>query len=421
MSARVVTAITEDGRVVAEKRSRHEADALRLRHEADVLSWARHPGIVEVVTCEPDAGDIVLRTEFVGGHSLDTVGPLELERAAGLVAALADVVADLHDLGVVHGRIEPAHILIGTGGRPILCGFGGGGRVGTTPPPGPPATSGFVDPAASSEAALFPHLDVYGLGCVLRALLGDSSNDLEPIPDRRFTMDRLRATWTGFHRRALLTLADRATDALPSRRPPARRFAREVLDAVPTASLGDRTTPDTRANWRLAGWRRTRLALLAVIAVGGLLAATVVRGHQSSAGESGSAVPTAMPGSVNATTSTTAPTSSTAPRPTPSTDPIHIEDGRVVVVGTRRFTAGAPGDRVAVGDWDCDGTATVAVLRPSTGAVFVFDDWATASADLSASATAHVPGAVDLHARQRDDGCTSLVALRPDGTEEEVV
>src|SRR5436190_7702224 len=415
MSARVVTAITDDGRVVAEKRSRHEADAVRLRHEADVLSSARHPGIVEVVTCDPDAGGVVLRTEFVGGHSLDTVGPLALERAAGLVAALADVVADLHDLGVVHGRIEPAHILIGTSGRPILCGFGGGGRVGTTPPPGPPATSGFVDPAASSEAALFPHLDVYGLGCVLRALLGDSSNDLEPIPDRRFTMDRLRATWTGFHRRALLTLADRATDDLPSRRPPARRFARELLDAVPAASLGDGATPNTRANVRLPHSRHTRLALLAVLAVGGLLAAAIVRSDHSSTGGTSSAPAPAMPALTDPTTSTT------ALRPTPSTDPIHIEDGRVIVLGTRRFTAGEPGDRVAVGDWDCDGTATAAVLRPSTGAVFVFDDWATANADLSASATAQVPGAVELHARPRDDGCTSLVALRPDGTEQEVV
>ena len=416
MSARVVTAITDDGRVVAEKRSRHEADALRLRHEAEVLSSARHPGVVEVVTCRPDAGDVVLRTEFVGGHSLDTVGPLELERAAGLVAALADVVADLHDLGVVHGRIEPAHILIGTGGRPILCGFGGGGRVGTTPPPGPPATSGFVDPAASSDAALFPHLDVYGLGCVLRALLGDSSNDLEPIPDRRFTMDRLRATWTGFHRRALLTLADRATDDIPSRRPPARRFARELLDAVPAASLGDGATPDTPANVGLPRSRRARLPLLAVLVVGGLLAAAILRRDHTSAGTNGATLPPPRPAVAMSTT-----TSTTAPRPTPSTDPVRIEDGRVIVIGTRRFTAGEPGDRVAVGDWDCDGTATVAVLRPSTGAVFVFDDWATATADLSASATAHVPGAVDLHARPRDDGCTSLVALRADGTEQEVV
>jgi hypothetical protein len=62
----------------------------------------------------------------------------------------------------------------------------------------------------------------------------------------------------------------------------------------------------------------------------------------------------------------------------------------------------------------------VAVLRPSTGAVFVFDGWATAHSDVSVPATARAPGAVDLQARTRDDGCSSLVAVRPDGTEQEV-
>ena len=391
--------MTSDGRVVAEKRSRNDADTVRLRHEAELLSAARHPGVVELVDCEVEADGVVLRTGFVGGHSLDTVGPLELERAAGLVAALADVVADLHDLGVVHGRVEPAHILIGPGGRPILCGFGGGGRVGSVPPPGPPATSGFVDPAASSEAALFPHHDVYGLGCVLRTLVGDSANDLEPIPERRFTVDRLRATWTGFHRRSLLTLADRATDEIASRRPPARRFARELLDAIPTASLIDAADapPETPR-------RRTHLTVIGVIAVVVVALLALVRSGHSSA-----ASPTAPVSSIS---ESVAPTSTTVP--------VHIEDGRVIVIGAQRFTAGAPGDRVAVGDWDCDGTATVAVLRPSSGAVFVFDDWATASADLSVPASAHVPGAVDLDARPRDDGCTSLMALLPDGTAQEV-
>lgn len=410
----MVTAVRADGRVMAEKRSRNETDALRLRHEADVLSSARHPGIVELVDCDQVGDDTVLRTEFVGGHSLDTVGSLELERAAGLVAALTEVVADLHDLGVVHGRLEPSHILIGPGGRPILCGFGGGGRVGTTPPPGPPTTSGFADPAASSDAALFPHLDVYGLGCVLRALVGDSVNDIEPIPERRFTVDRLRTTWTGFHRRALLTLADRATDDVPSRRPPARRFAREVLDAIPAASL----TPEARPAHEPRR-RRVHLAVAGAAVLAVLVVVTMLHREQSSASSNDvGAQPVAHepPTTTAATTATTA----TIPQPTPTTDPIRVEDGRVIVIGAQRFTAGAPGDRVAVGDWDCDGTATVAVLRPSTGAVFVFDDWATAGADLSVPATAHAPGAVDLQARARGDGCSSLIAVRPDGTEQEV-
>ncbi|HEX4820563.1 MAG TPA: hypothetical protein VFV00_10175 [Acidimicrobiales bacterium] len=404
MSARVVTAVTPDGRVVAQKRSRNGLDAARLRHEAEILSVARHPGVVELVACEADGDDVVLHTEFVGGHSVETVGRLELERAAGLVAALADVVADLHDLGVVHGRLEPAHVLIGTGGRPILCGFGGGGRVGSVPPPGSPATSGFVDPAASSEAALFPHRDVYGLGCVLRTLIGDTGTDIEPIPERRFTVDRLRATWTGFHRRGLLTLADRATDDIPSRRPPARRFARELLDAIPAASLTADSGPSDVEPARRTG--RTAVRVIAItIALAAVLFFTLTRGG----GQSSAASPPVPQPSINGSNA-----------PTSTTLLTHVEDGRVIVMGDQRFTAGAPGDRVAVGDWDCDGTATAAVLRPTTGAVFVFDDWATANADLSASATAHAPGAVDLHARPRDDGCTSLVALFPDGTEQEI-
>jgi hypothetical protein len=150
--------------------------------------------------------------------------------------------------------------------------------------------------------------------------------------------------------------------------------------------------------------------LVSAITIGALLAAAIVRSDQSSAARPD---PSAAPIEVaDATTSTTLPP--------PTSNPIHVEDGRVVVVGTQRFTAGEPGDRVAVGDWDCNGTPTVAVLRPSTGAVFVFDEWATARSDISVPATTRAPGAVDLQTRTRDDGCSALVAVRPDGTEQEV-
>ena len=41
-----------------------------------------------------------------------------------------------------------------------------------------------------------------------------------------------------------------------------------------------------------------------------------------------------------------------------------------------RFRVGRPGDDLVLGDWDCDGTATAAVVRPETGETFVFDAWA---------------------------------------------
>jgi hypothetical protein len=67
-----------------------------------------------------------------------------------------------------------------------------------------------------------------------------------------------------------------------------------------------------------------------------------------------------------------------------------------------------------------DGVATAAVLRPASGAVYVFDSWATDGRDVSVAPTRTVVGATDVHARDSGDGCSTLVVTRPDGTEEEI-
>jgi hypothetical protein len=87
-----------------------------------------------------------------------------------------------------------------------------------------------------------------------------------------------------------------------------------------------------------------------------------------------------------------------------------------VLAASRR----APGDRVSLGDWNCDGEVTPAVLRPTTGAVFVFDKWATGTSDVSVSPTATIAGAVDVQARDDLQGCSTLVIIRNDGTEQEI-
>ena len=43
----------------------------------------------------------------------------------------------------------------------------------------------------------------------------------------------------------------------------------------------------------------------------------------------------------------------------------------------RRFALGLPGDRLFLGDWNCDGIATPALFRPSTGATLYYDSWST--------------------------------------------
>jgi hypothetical protein len=120
---------------------------------------------------------------------------------------------------------------------------------------------------------------------------------------------------------------------------------------------------------------------------------------------------------------TTVPGRRCPPAATPAADvdgdgcveALHI-DGERVTVGATTWVVGRAGDRPAVADWDCDGLATVALLRPGTGEVFVFAGWARPGADVTVEATTVVAGAERLAPHDPDgDGCPSLVAHRAGG------
>ena len=95
-------------------------------------------------------------------------------------------------------------------------------------------------------------------------------------------------------------------------------------------------------------------------------------------------------------------------------EPVIQADGRLRVDGVD-YRIGRPGDRLVVARWGC-GRATPAVLRPSTGDVFVFGGWATAGRALTVRPTLRVAGATGLRAADRNgDGCPELVVDRVTG------
>ena len=69
-----------------------------------------------------------LRTERAGSHTLLDLTPTDGTAALAVAASLTATVADLHELGVVHGRLTPDHVVIREDGRPALCGFADAGR-----------------------------------------------------------------------------------------------------------------------------------------------------------------------------------------------------------------------------------------------------------------------------------------------------
>ena len=400
-----------DGRPLADKRATAEPAVELIRAEAARLAAIDHPGVVSFVELREEPDGPHLLTAYVGPRSLATLGPVTVERAAGLVADLATTVADLHQQGVVHGRIRPDHVLV-AGDRTVLC----------SPAPDP--------------TGLAPADDVLGVGHCLQALL-EPDLDEEPIPDRR---PWRRTPWLGYRHRALLTLADQATDDEPGRRPGARAMAEAIRSAAcppiedPSTRRGAllvvRDLVDLaaiRLRWRPAGASATtgpvpgrrRLATL-IGATGVAVAALGGVGLLTSLGP-GATAPPAASASV-----TEAPPPCPGPAPTRATGQTADLDGDGCTeavrrgpgwleVDGRRYRVGRPGNAIVLADEDGDGRDTVLLLQRGTGQVWRFPHW-DPEATVTAEPVVGVTGAIDLLVRPAPTG-DQVVVRRRDGSE----
>jgi hypothetical protein len=205
MSVQVTVTLGDDG-LVAVKRASTDAEVERLRAEAYRLRRAGHPGVVSLVRHQRAPGGEELHLRYAGDPVERWRGTLA--QAAGLSAAVAATLADLHDLGLVHGRLDPSHVLVGPDGRPRLCGLS--------------------DPGDASAAD-----DVAAVGRLVETLLGGVA---EP---RKGPF-----AWPGGQsgdRKALSRVIARALDPDPARRPSARALATSILTAVRGAELPPRT------------------------------------------------------------------------------------------------------------------------------------------------------------------------------------
>jgi hypothetical protein len=440
MSMQVTVALVAEG-PVAVKTATGADDVARLRLEAERLERAAHPGLVAVVGpatggvdesladrgADDGTDDSVegrasaeIRTRFAGDpvtHWSGSVGAV-----AGLGAAVAATLADLHDIGMVHGRLDATHILVGDDGRPRLCGL-------------------------SHPDGAAPHDDVAALGLVLGEVLERATPGPRSWP------------WHGrssaAHRRALEQVLARASDPVPSRRPNARLLASSILSAVPGAELPATGSPfpgpepayvppdeelldlvftheqtdDER--WAQAfgddpsepagaagpepppvrdgGSSRARVAAgSGAVAVAAIAAGVVFVGGW---GSRGSAAP---PDAVRASSPAGQAGCPVAAAPAADVDgdgcpEALVVEGGSVRAGAAGWTLGQPGDLIAVGDWECDGRAAPALLRPATGDVFVFPGWAAEGEPVTVEARDRLPGAVAIRGEPTADGCDDLV------------
>jgi tRNA A-37 threonylcarbamoyl transferase component Bud32 len=342
-----------EGNGTVRKLADTDLDRKRLAAEARLLASVPHPGVVHIVGViggdPPDA----LEFQLVSGGTLVGRGPQPVQVAAGFGTALATTVADLHDVGVAHGALRPEHVLIGAGGRPVLCGFG-----------------------QASEPGHFDarrRQDVRDLVAILRSILPANA-------EGRRVAAVLREAEGSSHRRRVRS---------------ARWIANRLIETVPDGCLFDcvaasPATETTRS--RPIPVHRRRVVIVGVAAfIGLVLAVSVV---------------------VRWPARKTAP-----PRCTSGGSRCRPAELITFGSAEYRLAGLTQAAVVVKGRWACSPVALLTAIYVDSGQVWVFESWPGPGSQASGTLAGLLPGAEHAEAVAVSPGCDALrVQKRGGGT-----
>jgi serine/threonine protein kinase len=150
----------------------------RFSREAAHVSNLSHPGLVTVFDAGVDEGTAYIVMERIHGQTLReilaTEGPLRVDRAVKIAAAVCDVLAVAHRAGIVHRDIKPGNIMIQKDGRVRVLDFGIARSEGADPLTQTATmigTAAYISPEQAIGGSSSPRSDLYSVGCVLFEML----------------------------------------------------------------------------------------------------------------------------------------------------------------------------------------------------------------------------------------------------------
>ena len=381
-----------------------------VRREGQLLAVLAHPHLVALAGTVDDGTTTAVVTAGVPGGSLAGVlagsGPLPWPAVAAILAPVADALAAVHTAGFVHGDVSTANVLVGEAGG-YLADLGCSRRVAD---PGPATgTPGAAAPEVTRGQPPSTPSDVWALAAVaVEALTGEPPSPgvvlpagtalvlrraLAPAPEDRPLASGLAA--------ALADAAD--PDAIAAIGLSATLLIPPAVAGAGTREFGPRPpSPPMPAPARRGSWIVAGAVAAAAVAVAATLATPPRPGV---AAEPVAVVCPAGPTGASLVGDPDGDGCQTAASWHDGILTVVVQPGRP----PDRFAVGAPGDVVALGDWDCDGSDTPGTYRPATGAVTLYDAWPTAGQVLPASTSIEQPGAAATVVHSGD--CDQLVVV----------
>jgi serine/threonine protein kinase len=172
----VYLAIDQQGRKVALKVLRDDVaiDPIyreRFRREGRMLAALDHPHVIPIHGMGEIDGQLFIATRLSESTLRDLIsaGPIAVDDAIVILAAVADALDAAHAAGVVHRDIKPANVLIDPGPRAYLTDFGlarDPSGFALTAPGQVLGTIDYMAPELLEGVRIGPATDIYALACL---------------------------------------------------------------------------------------------------------------------------------------------------------------------------------------------------------------------------------------------------------------
>ena len=148
-----------------------------LLREARTASKLQHRNVLPIFEAGSHQGQVYLVFEYVDGRTLERVlrddGAIDASRAAMLMCAILDAVAQAHAAGVIHRDLKPSNILIDKDGQPRVMDFGIATASAQSSGLEPDfiGTPTYMAPEYIAQRLLTPQYDVFAAGLMLYEML----------------------------------------------------------------------------------------------------------------------------------------------------------------------------------------------------------------------------------------------------------